>query len=638
MKNRLFALVLMPVLSLLATATLADLSAEPDDSGNGISPVLGQIKNQKQCEGATFFKNVFPSLTNGGLGGSDSIDVTVDGKTLSVDVVWYPDNSFDFTVSGGYAKRLGVTVDTNNFIYDYTDPADGIADTQLNYYANLSADDVNHLDLCLETLDSDAPEVGIRVEPSSDGTNISGEVSIIATVTDESAVNLLEITIVGVADGTDYTPDYSDPTVPVRSDCDPDVAGCSEYTWSWDTSSVPPGEYTITIGATDASALANLGTDSITVTVSVLNCLEGDDGITGGAGGVQGCNPSGFQWVELPEELRDSGLLDGETLTQVAVPALPGAQTLECGGPIIDTLTLEREFPFVGRDPRWVNGVYDPRPLDLSEVFDLSVFIPGNVAGLVELRADTRGEECLALLYGEATFGFEDFYDPATNVSLFGANRYTYAITQLPETPALGLPIPADIGPRGMDQIDLLKVPEATYQPTDRFTAPCIGNQLGPFTNETFNPQRAKVPEFSFYGLGTVQICESLLGSGLGPNDGRPYYDEVLECSTDLAVEYFDDLDVLLSYVGEPSLPDYPEACLIDPSAENLRVELNKARSMIKVGDWTKATTRLNDLLLDVEQGIWRVDARNCPGHVVMRIENLLWRTAQLELAESLLP
>ena len=90
--------------------------------------------------------------------------------------------------------------------------------------------------------------------------------------------------------------------------------------------------------------------------------------------------------------------------------------------------------------------------------------------------------------------------------------------------------------------------------------------------------------------------------------------------------------------MGEPSLPDYPEACLIDPTAQNLRVELNKARSMIKVGDWTKATTRLNDLLLDVEQGIWRVDARNCPGHVVMRIENLLWRTAQLELAESLLP
>ena len=131
MKKMLFALVVTPVLSLFASVALADTSVEPDDSGNGISPVFGQIKNQKQCDGATFFKNVFPSLTNGNPGGTDSIDFTVDGKTLRVDVAWYPDNSFDFTVSGGYAKRLGVTVDTNNFIYDYTDPADGTADTQL---------------------------------------------------------------------------------------------------------------------------------------------------------------------------------------------------------------------------------------------------------------------------------------------------------------------------------------------------------------------------------------------------------------------------------------------------------------------------------------------------------------------------
>ena len=350
-------------------------------------------------------------------------------------------------------------------------------------------------------------------------------------------------------------------------------------------------------------------------------------------------------WVELPEELRDSGLLDGQTLTQAAVPALLGAQDLECGGDIVNTTTGEREFPFVARDPRWeeVNpGEYNARPLDLSEIFDLAAVVPGYVPPvppappLVELRADTRGVPCLALIWGEASFSFEDFFDGT--VSLFGANRYTYAVTQLAETPELGLPIPTDVGPLGPGQIDLQKVPEATYSPTDRYLETFIGNQLGPFTSQVFNPSRAKVPEFSFYGLGTVQICESLLGSGLDPTDGLPYYEAVLDCSTDIAVEYFDDLDLLLAYTGDPSLPDYPEACLVYPSVENLRVELNKARSMVKVGDWTKATTRLGDLFLDVEQATWLVDDRNCPGHVVMRLENLLWRTAQLELADSLLP
>ena len=90
--------------------------------------------------------------------------------------------------------------------------------------------------------------------------------------------------------------------------------------------------------------------------------------------------------------------------------------------------------------------------------------------------------------------------------------------------------------------------------------------------------------------------------------------------------------------MGFPSLPAYPDACLIFPTVDELRVELNKARSMIKVGDWTKATTRLTDLRTDVENAQWRVDDRNCPGHVLMRVENLLWRTAQLADAESYLP
>ena len=92
MKKKLIALASMPVLGLLAASSLADVSGLPNASGNGISPVFGEIKNRNQCDGATFFKNQFPSLTNGGPGGSEFIDFNVGGDNVRVTVTWYPDN------------------------------------------------------------------------------------------------------------------------------------------------------------------------------------------------------------------------------------------------------------------------------------------------------------------------------------------------------------------------------------------------------------------------------------------------------------------------------------------------------------------------------------------------------------------
>jgi hypothetical protein len=647
-KHRLFALAVVPVLSLFtAVAFAAKPGPDPAEkyapsdeifAGNG-EIVSGVIK---KCTTGTLFKNVNPFISGGN---PDDFPVVraesffVDGEEIELVVSWGADNSFSYGFGAskeGLMHQVGVENNSDKIIYKYETPV--LADSGLNVLlAGGTTDKANHIDICISPVDAVDPDVSIRVVPSTDDgttTTVAGTVSIIATIIDESRPNPtdLEITIVSADDGADFTPVFPNP---VPSECVPEAADCIEYTYTWDTSLVPPGVYTITVNAVDTSVLKNQGTDSITVTVvtAAINCLEGTDGP---GGQILGCNPTGFMFNELPNGLGNTNLLDGQTLTQVAVPALPGAQDDVCGGPV-DMTTGARPFPYVGRDPRWapvdenadpVEYVYDPRPLDLSEVFEVAV-------GAAEMRADTRGEQCIVLLNGEATFSFEDFYDGT--VSLFGANRYTYTLTQLPATPELGLPIPADVGPLGLSQPDLQKVPEATYQPTDRFIEPFIGNQLGPFTNLVFNPNRVRTPDFSFYVLGAVQICESLLGTGLSPGDGRPYYDAVLECSTDLAVEYFDDLDILLAYVGEPSPSGYP-ACLVEPSASNLRVELNKARSMIKVGDWTKATTRLNDLLLDVQQATWLVDDRNCPGHVVMRVENLLWRTAQLELAESLLP
>ena len=295
MKRRFFALAWMPVLSLFTAVTLANVSELPLESGNAIQAYEGEIKNRNQCpSGTTFFKNAFPSLTNGNSGDSRTIDFTVEGKILPVTVTWDSNNSFGFEIDGGVAYKIGVTVDTNNFVYDYSDPDDlqkGVADTQLNYYGGETiADDVNHLDLCLATLDTVAPEVGIRVEPSSDGTTVSGTISIIATVTDESGLESVTIEIVG-ADGV--TPVH--PSLIVEQ-----PPSGNEYTWTLNTSLIPAGDYTITVTAKDFSILANVVTEEKEVTVvrSVQDCLEGDDGVPPGLPSLGGCNITGYMQLE----------------------------------------------------------------------------------------------------------------------------------------------------------------------------------------------------------------------------------------------------------------------------------------------------------------------------------------------------
>ena len=103
----------------------------------------------------------------------------------------------------------------------------------------------------------------------------------------------------------------------------------------------------------------------------------------------------------------------------------------------------------------------------------------------------------------------------------------------------------------------------------------------------------------------------------------------MLQCKTDLAVEYFDNLELAL-IEAEPNL--------IDPSVNTLLTDLNKARSMVKVGRWNKATNDLSALFQEVTDATWNVDYRNDPGNLIMRIDNLFFRIEQLEKAENNLP
>lgn len=608
-KTRILALAGMPALSLLTVVALADVAERPQDSGNGIQAEFGEIKNRNHCpSGTKFFKNAFPSLTNGGPGGFATIDFTVDGETIPVTVTWSSDNSFNFAVEGGVAHIVGVTVDTNNFIYDYTNSLlDGTADTGLNSYAGgATADDVNHLDFCLAaSLDTVVPEVAIRVEPSSDGTTVSGIISIIATVTDESGLESVEIEIEGVDGGAPVDPGLiSGPT----------SAG-NEYTWILNTSLIPAGDYIITVAATDASALANVVEEEKQVSVvrSLQDCLEGPDLIPPGEPSDGGCNITEFMQLEYPNAAGGLGLLP---VTQAAIPALAGAGSLSCRTDL---------FPLIAQDPRVdVNGeVIADSPLDLSTLFDIAghyaEFHPLETVPQVVLRADTVGSPCLTLLHQDAP----EFSELTAALP----NGGVYTVTQFPEfVPGMYDGLPRITAPLSESQPDLQFVEQATLQTDDRFLL--IEEEASPFTSDVFNASRTRGFKGTFFPLNTREVC-LFLDPALSPDDGAPYFEAVLQCKIDLAVEYFYSLELAL-LEAEPNL--------IGPKLNDLLTPLNKARSMVKVRRWNKARVDLSALSREVTGATWNIDFRNDPGNLIMRIDNLFFRVDQLEQAEDNLP
>ena len=610
-EKRFFALAWMPVLSLFAAAALADVTGLPQASGNAIQAYEGEIKNRNHCPpDTTFFKNKFPSLTNGTPAGSETIDFTVDGEILPVTVTWDSNNSFSFEIDGGVAHKVGVTVDTNNFIYDYTGSLlDGRADTQLNYYGDgLTADDVNHLDLCLATVDTVAPEVGtIRVEPSSDGTTVSGTISIITTVTDETGLEAVTIEIVG-ADGV--TP--IDPALILG----PTISG-NEYTWTLNTSLIPAGNYTIKVTAKDLSILTNVVTEEkdITVIRSVQDCLEGPDGVPPGETSLGGCNITGYLQLEYPNAVAQLGPLP---VTQAAIPAIAD-RSLSCRTDL---------YPLIAQDPRvdeYGELIGTSYPLDLSTLFDIAghyrQFHLSEPLPQVILRADTVGSPCLALLHQDAP-----------EFSLLTAalpNGGVYTVTQFPEKVDgmyLYPDYPRITAPLSDSQPDLQFVEQAALQTDDLNLL--VEKEASPFTSDVFNASRTRGFDGTFFPLNTREVCLDL-DPALGPDDGAVYFEAVLQCKTDIAVEYFFNLEQAL-IEAEPNL--------ISPSLNTLLTDLNKARSMVKVGRWNKAVMDLTALSDGVRNGTWNIDYRNDPGNLIMRIDNLFFRIQQLEEAENRLP
>jgi len=646
MKKRLFALAAVPVLSLLTAVALADVSGPPNVTGIvGITADFpDQIKNRNECDGATFFKNVFPSLTNGTPGGSETLDFTVDGKTVSMTVTWDIDNSFFFEVFDGYTKKVGVTVDQNYFVYDFTGRvADGIVDsrftdTELNYYGGEIADDINHLDLCLETLDTAVPEVSIRVEPSSDGTTVSGDVDVIATVTDESGLDSVTIQIIS-ADGT-LTILVCDPADPECELTGPIVSG-NEYTWKLKSGLLPVGEYLITVTATDQSILANqtIETKQIEVVRSLLNCLDNTDGVPGVPTGASdgGCKITEAVQLEYPGELEPYvGTLQ---VLQDYIPARPGTSSPLCNP--------DGDFPNIAQDPRISTAdgktyVGPARTLNLGDLFDIAghyaVFHPGVTPDDAVLSAEVVGSPCLALVHQDAP----DFFDIANLLPVgFTYNEGpVYTVTQFPEdvpgmyanTSRYAAPLDYCDPNLACYQPDPQNVEQAAYQPDDRFDLVLPFAQA--LTNFIYNPPRTSGFKGSFWPINTREVCPDI---PIVDPATPAYIAEVYQCKIDLALRYEADTEQVLVEADAVGSLD-------SPSLNNLLNWLNRAQSQIRNSHFERCVSNLEKLESDIINGVWNDvldptdgESRNDQGRALTYTRNLRWRCEQLLLTEAYL-
>ena len=301
----------------------------------------------------------------------------------------------------------------------------------------------------------------------------------------------------------------------------------------------------------------------------------------------QGCNPSGVQNVQVPE---NNNLQDGDTITEALLT--PDVPVAACG-------------PFGFLDPR-VDGNAFPIDIRPMNVFAELGGAPASAPGL-ELVLDeyTYGSPCFAVAFGSTNFSPSDRFPDGLIVTRL----------QFPEdVPGLG-DVTECYDP--VTNPDLQESSQLTYQTDDNFEM--VEGTAAAMTEFCFNPSRALTRKFSFGVLNTREHCGIDFNTPTGPA-------EVVDCFQDLAIAKFAALEQSL----DNALPT-----LVAPNRSTLTRQLNRARSMIRSGNWSKALTRLQGLLDRVNAATWILDDDNLPGDVVMRIENLIYRVELLQQAED---
>ena len=622
-RTRWIALAGMPALSLLTSMALAAEIplTDIDNSAIGVTPEAGELKNQNDCRGGTYFKNFVPGLTNGSGGGTSTVPIIVDGKAADITIEWgpsdeLPENSFGFSLNGAYALEVGVTTNTNNFTYDYRSDAvmPVMNDSNLNKLrddliaAGEVIADVNHLDLCLAGLDEVDPFVSIDAPPS--GATVSGIVNIVATIRDNEGLLDVKATVSGGS-------------LPAPFDLDnPVFTEPDQYVWTWDTSQYDAGIYTLTVLATDTSILVNQGSDYVIVEVvrSIADCrgVIGDEDFTNPTadpfGG--GCSPSIITIQAAPDYDPNCVGYDQNEPCTISGELLEGTDTSYCG-------------PGAFRDPRmqFVGGRWVPE----QPLRELVVFQELGGAPVISTENFPNGAPIDALVLDEFTYGYRGCFGVVFHYKNFPLiNAYPV----WPQFPLTGLVFVKTVFPDedwadpnypnrqiagcygDGGNFDLQEAAEFAYQTDDK--ALMIEGLATPYTNEC-SSSRTLTRNKSFEIFNLIETAGIDFGTPTGQED-------VLEFKYQIAAEKFQALFAALDNAQPTILTGRFSAVTSKVNQAKRQFENMTSSSLDRaIGDLRDASDVIK------AETTWFVQEENWPGDALGRLENLIYRLGLLK-------
>lgn len=649
MKN-VVALTGLLLMSFLTSAALGAERTIEDygHSSNGFFPEVGNLKNQRACPAGTkFFKNVGPGLTNGSGAGSigTPLEFVIDGETVTMSISWDSNNSFGFTLTGGVAHIVGVTSDTNNLLYDYVNfytavnnVVSGTTNTPVFSDGDLNkimdAADVNHLDLCLAPVDTTKPVITfVSPEDTTPPSQVSGEVIVIVTVSDESGVDPQSVTV-AVNDGT-----------PIRMDCEPLSQNQYQCEYVWDTESLPVGLYELTVSAADeAVPVANIATVSVEVDVVKLltECfgILGDEDFPGGDpnndGYANGCNPTGQVNVQAPPDTDvcnvdnppafcfiSGNKLKADSRLNSDVPGERAAIISEltslyggCDACVVPGYCGPQGIP----DPRMVKdsfGNWEPRelvPLTIAHVAEgspegvLGKYVYG-YKGCFAAVQHIRGGELFQL--------YPDWPQDDPNTVEDEATGLVFVKTHDPDTAISPGPVAlcSNLGQQDVSQAGYQ--PIGKTQSVDTLEDGTTAAITLAATQACQNPPRTLSRD---NGIDVSNIIET-------DGSGNP-----VAFKYQRAQAQFDALFVALN-CAEPTFLRRGKSRFSKVSSP-----INQAKAQFDNGTIAalgRARDDLNDAADAIRTSNWDVTSDNCAGDALARTENLAWRMTDLIAAQS---
>lgn len=656
MKRALFALAGLPVLCLFTAVALAGDLDTPDLSEqqllqNSIESTItdpGIIKNKNQCldPDAAFFKNEFPALTNGTGSGCKTVVLPVGDKNIPMKVCWGPDNAFEFSLGvnedgssgdGGAIVRLGVSVDTNDWIYEYKTPV--VADKKLNFYSDgTPAGDVAHLDVCVVEVDTIKPT--ITFEFPQDGGTVSG---------DEITVEVTAFDLSGLATDEDGNPlvfynvsDGETTTADVQMSCTTSDNLTYDCSAVWTTLGLTSGTYTITVKATD-NAVPDQNTQTASVTVSLAQSLAscfgliGDEDFDPGNADVYGdgcqitdmlnvqaapdvnqacltgnpppeCTVSGYQYE--PKDNIESLGCDACLTGYCGTKGLPDTR-MDCTGDMVCSGTVDPNTNACV-DGAWsCTGDWEPisfAPLQISHVAKdgpeglVPGMLGGNVFGYKGCFVASRLQRG-GLLTDQYTAWPSD---PPTGLVW----TLTYSLTESLNPDVI---IDCNLGEKLTSQ--------GGYQPIDKnesvdTTPTGLQAVVLAATQDCQNPPRTLTRD---NGVDVGNVFE------FGPGDTVAF-------KTAQAQKQFDAVEgPALTCAGG----DYIKGKV---KFSDVTSPINQAKAQFSNGTipaLIRAYEDLQDSACAIRAAKWQVTAENCPGDLLSRVENLAYRMKDLVAAKD---